>query len=198
MWFFLLLPLSLAVALVATGCSSTPNLNYVNNAAAASFAPTNSARIALVIGPEVTSYHYEEKFGPSTRDYALGEPLSEYALKATKGVFKDVQVCSSISEAMGKADGILIPRVAIVNSTACVGAGSRHMLITIEWALMDSQNKALLWLDTARGKSSGTRAMTGEAERTLIQNVFTSLAWDTVSLLREAPAVQGLAAAKRG
>lgn len=185
----------LALVLAAAGCASKPKMGFLTqNSVAAGAVATNSAKVALVLPPDLTTFLYEAKFGGSSRKYELGEPLKHYSINSAKGVFKDVQVYESALAAAGKADAILIPRVGIVDFTACVGAsGDRHMLLTVEWALMDRDNQSLLWLETSRGVAEEPHAMIGKAERNMLQNGFNNLTIDTVRIFRETAVIQRLA-----
>jgi hypothetical protein len=186
---------ALGLLFAAPGCSSTPNLNYLTRGPVAGSAqPKRPATVAVVAEPALAAYKHEFKFGGGGRVYELGEPLKQHAINSAKVVFKDAREFPSAAAAAGQADAILVPSVSAVDMSACVGAsGMRHMLISIEWLVMDRNNQTPLWLETASGRASHKAAMMGSRERKLIRDAFDALGSETVTLLRKVPSIENVA-----
>ena len=150
------------------------------------------ATLALVLNPAFTNYTLSYHLQGETFKLQMGPALRQYAADAAQAVGQQVTVCASRNQAMGRADAILIPRVARINATKCAGFAKRHVLICVEWSLLDRDAGKLLWLDTIAGQGAYDYGMSKGRERKMLQLGFDDLSQKTLQSLRESPALTSL------
>ena len=139
-------------AFLSTGCISGTYTAKVNVVPTTLPVTNRSAsKVALILEKSFTEY--SRRFRSTASDnggagndyYPIGSPLRSYALNLTENRFREVSVFGSESEAIGKCDAILIPRVSKMVQGWRVGYFSKlSMIIVVEWTLKDKSGEKVL------------------------------------------------------
>lgn len=190
-----LLSSTLAASLLVGGCTHTRELNVKTPTFTLTTGQAKTPiHAALVLDPDLTAYKPSiSLIGGDKLEYPLGASLKEYSEGAARAVFEQVTVYSSSADAAGKADAILIPKVARFNTTLNVGASSkRQLLLRLQWRMMDAKNHAVLWLETVDGIAEQKTGMTKGRERKMFQAAFDNLSLNTITAFRQSPAIEKL------
>lgn len=183
-----------ALLCVTPGCTHTMKVNVKPAALAA--CDKCPARVALVLDKDLAEYKYTRHAMGDSYVSHLGQPIQDYAKNVTQHVFREVSVHATAAEAAGKADAILIPKVAKFDESYGLWAASKHQVVlVIEWSLKDRDNQKDLWLDSidARGEGSMGGIFNYQGKHlAVMQNLFDDLSAKTQKALLESPEIRRL------
>ena len=187
-------PVLAAVLCLAAGCTHTMKTSV--KPATLPAVAKSPAKIALVLGKDFTEYKHEMHMMGDTFLSPLGAPLQDYASNVTKHCFSEVTAYSTPTEAAGKADAILTPKVTKIDESYGIWAASKHnMVMVMQWTLRDRDNQKELWLESldARAEAKmGNLFSYKKQHLQLMQSLFDDLSLKTQKAFTESPQLKQL------